>query len=64
MNWIDSKIKELSTIDIGELVMRMAQAIEQLNSLANEQAHRLHGCNYSEIDIDDLQGVIDILEGR
>ena len=46
------------------LEKRIDKAIEQLNSLANEQAHRLNGADLSEVEIEDLQEVIDILEGK
>lgn len=59
MNEIDN-LKER----IRKLEGRQKAAIEQLNSLANEQVHRLHGCQYPEIDIEDLQEVIAMLEGQ
>ncbi len=48
---------------IKELELRIKAAIEQLNSLANEQVHRNHGCPYPEVDIADLEEVIAILKG-
>lgn len=39
-------------------------ALEQLRSLINEQVHRQHGCQYPEIDIEDLDEVIAILKGE
>lgn len=47
-----------------ELEASKAQAIEQLNSLANEDVHRRHGCQYAEIGYEDLQEVIDTLRGK
>jgi hypothetical protein len=49
---------------IKELEKRQKNAIEQLHSLANEQVHRLHGCPYPEVDIEDLEEVISILNGE
>lgn len=49
---------------IKVLENRQKHAIEELHSLANEQVHRLHGCPYPEVDIEDLDGVIAILKGE
>lgn len=43
---------------------RIEKAKEQLRSLINEIVHRQHGCNYPEIDIEDLDEVINILNGK
>jgi len=42
---------------------RINRAVEQLNSLAVEYVHRKNGEQYAEIDNEDLQEVIDILNG-
>jgi hypothetical protein len=49
---------------IWELERRQKKAIEQLHSLANEQVHRNHGCQYPEVDIEDLEEVIAMLKGE
>jgi hypothetical protein len=46
------------------LKKRVTIAIEQLRSLANEQRHRKHGCNYPEVDPEDLDEVVDFLMGK
>lgn len=48
---------------VEDLQLRIQKAIEQLNSLAVEYVHRKNGEQYSEIDADDLQEVVDILNG-
>lgn len=50
--------------EIEDLKVKIKDAIEQLDSLINEQVHRRNGEQYSEVDIDDLQEVIDILKGK
>lgn len=47
---------------IRVLEQRIEYAAEQLHCLGNELIHRLHGCPYPEIDLNDLQEVIDMLE--
>ena len=49
---------------IKELEARIKWASEQLHSLANEQVHRQHGCEYAEIDPEDLEEVVDVLAGK
>jgi hypothetical protein len=49
---------------ILELEKRIAWAIEQLHSLANEQIHRRNGADFAEIDSEDLEEVVDVLSGK
>jgi len=49
---------------IKELEARINWASEQLHSLANEQVHRLHGCQYDVVDPEDLEEVVDVLTGK
>jgi len=49
---------------IRELERRIEKAIDALHHLANESVHRSHGCQYAEIDYEDMDDVIAILEGK
>jgi hypothetical protein len=49
---------------IKDLEERIDWAAEQLHSLANEQVHRLHGCNYDVVYPEDLEEVVDVLRGK
>lgn len=50
--------------DIKELKRRIVWAVEQLQSLANEQIHRRNGAPFAEIDSEDLEEVVDVLTGK
>lgn len=54
-------IRELQN-KIKELEKKQLAAIQELNCIINEQVHRAHGCAYSEVGIDDLQSIIEILK--
>ncbi|MGI0058152.1 MAG: hypothetical protein ACREBJ_00150 [Nitrosotalea sp.] len=49
---------------IAKLEKRIAWDTEQLHSLANEQRHREHGCDYAPVDSEELDEVVDVLLGK
>lgn len=58
-----NEIDELKA-KIARLEKRQTLASEELHSLANEQRHRRCGCDYAEISPEDLDEIVDILEGK
>jgi tetrahydromethanopterin S-methyltransferase subunit G len=60
---MENEIEKLQA-RIKELEERNKWAVEEIHSLANEQMHREHGCEYAVVSSEELFEIEDILTGK